>query len=853
VGKLQSIDRSVMSHLPRFRWILAPVLAGLLTMVAGIGSPAWASTGYGQASRFKGVNEGAKKNREFELAGEEANAFGVDTAEKNQVYIGDENGEEQSGELRIQRFSAAGAFEATATLTEGTLKKGVPSTGLNPNPIAGFEGIAVDPGLDRIYALAVYKRFYEDGVDPSAEDAGAVYAFSTNASGTELVPATGTGIDKNGLLGSATALNSGSETQGQALLNPTGIAVNPKTHEVLILGEVDEGAGVGGGEHPSIDRLSDEGALLNTYVDPTAVPTNEEPNSPVVSAGGRIFIVAGDEIQELPSVESTAAPKSIYTLSTPALSPFHEEVLAFGENNAGGLGAALTIVPDAAPHTSEGRLVVDAEVNAVGPEGVLISGEANPGALLLNYHEEEGKATKVAESGWTGGVKGAGEEESASPCQIGFAVGYPLIAAGSEERLFVLTPTFSEVIDFAPGGSGCPSAKVAASGLEAKVNGSKTTSVTTTSKVLLVADVVQANVVSVTWNFGNGEEETVETPTEGEVEHPQRQAAEVEHKFPTPGKVKVKATIHTDDLETPTLTAELELTNVEGEEPISIKKEPANQSVVEGSTASFEASAAGSPKPTVQWEVKEHGSGTWSPVSGATSNKLEVTGTTISESGNEYRAAFTSGKEKADSTAATLTVESQAAHKQKEEEARKKKEEEEAIAKKKAAEKRAEEEAAATRKAEEEAAAKKKGEEEAAAKKKAEEEAAKKEGPPAAKIASTSLSVSASGAVTIKVSCPTGTTCTGTVTLKTLTAVSARLASAAKKKKSILTLATGSFSITGGQTKSITLHLSSAARTLLSRSHVLQARATVVAHDPSGGSNTAVQTVTLRLAKAKHH
>jgi hypothetical protein len=131
----------------------------------------------------------------------------------------------------------------------------------------------------------------------------------------------------------------------------------------------------------------------------------------------------------------------------------------------------------------------------------------------------------------------------------------------------------------------------------------------------------------------------------------------------------------------------------------------------------------------------------------------------------------------------------------------------------------------------------------------------RKEGTPAAKIASTSLSVSASGAVTIKVSCPAGTTCTGTVTLKTLTAVSARLASEAKKKKkkSILTLATGSFSITGGQSKSITLHLSSAARALLSRSHVLQARATVVAHDPSGGSNTAVQTVTLRLAKAKSH
>jgi hypothetical protein len=827
-----------MSTLPRFRWILAPVLAGLLTVAAAIGSPAWASTGYGQASRFTG----GSKTHDFELAGGEANAFGVDAAEKNQIYVGDEDSEENSEEIRIQRFSSAGAFEASGTLTSGKLYKNMPSEGLDRERVEGFEGIAVDPGLDRIYFLVTYERFYEDKVDPTTEVAGAVYAFSTKASGAELVPATGTGVGKDGLLGTATTLSSGSETQGQALLNPTGITVNPKTHEVLVLGDVDEGAGL---EHPTIDRVSDEGALLKAYVDPTAVSKNEEPDSPVVTAGGRIFFVTGDEIQELPSVESTAAPKAIYLLNTSPLSPFHEEVLAFGENNAGEKGAALTILPGAEPNASEGRLVVDAEVNAVGPEGVLLSGEANPGALLLNYHEEEGKATKVAESGWTGGVKGAGEEgEPVLPCQIGFETGYPLVAAGSGEQLFVLAPSFAEVIEFAPGGTGCPTAKVAAGGLEAKVNGSKTTSVSTTSKVALTADVVQASVLSVKWNFGNGEEQTVETPAENEVEHQQRQAAEVEHKFAHAGKVKVVATITTDDLETPTLTAELELTVTQGNEPIEITASPKPQSVLEGVTAKFEAVAVGYPKPTVQWEVKTHGSGTWTEVTGATSGILEVTDTTVSESENEYRAVFKSGAEEKDSSAATLIVESLAAHKKKEEEAA------EAAAKKQ----KAEEEAAATRKAEEEAAAtKRKAEEEAAAKKKKEEEAAKKEGPPAAKIASTSLSVSASGVVTIKVSCPAGTTCTGTVTLKTLTAVSARLASAAKKKKSILTLATGSFSITGGQTKAITLHLSSAARTLLSRSHVLQARATVVAHDPSGGSNTAAQTLTLRLAKAKSH
>jgi hypothetical protein len=47
------------------------------------------------------------------------------------------------------------------------------------------------------------------------------------------------------------------------------------------------------------------------------------------------------------------------------------------------------------------------------------------------------------------------------------------------------------------------------------------------------------------------------------------------------------------------------------------------------------------------------------------------------------------------------------------------------------------------------------------------------------------------------------------------------------------------------------LHLSAKARSLLARSHVLRARATVLAHDPTGASRTTLATVTLKLAKKK--
>jgi hypothetical protein len=168
---------------------------------------------------------------------------------------------------------------------------------------------------------------------------------------------------------------------------------------------------------------------------------------------------------------------------------------------------------------------------------------------------------------------------------------------------------------------------------------------------------------------------------------------------------------------------------------------------------------------------------------------------------------------------------------------------EEAIA---AAAKRREEEAVSTTKQNQEEAALI-----AAANKHLEEVAkagvlADKESSPDAVLASTSLQESASGTVGVKISCPhTQRSCTGTVTLRTLTAVSA------KAKASVLTLATGSFSVAGGQTKTATLHLSTQARKLLAHSHVLRVRATVLAHNPTGGVHTGQTIAKLHVHKSQ--
>jgi hypothetical protein len=111
---------------------------------------------------------------------------------------------------------------------------------------------------------------------------------------------------------------------------------------------------------------------------------------------------------------------------------------------------------------------------------------------------------------------------------------------------------------------------------------------------------------------------------------------------------------------------------------------------------------------------------------------------------------------------------------------------------------------------------------------------------PDAKLASTSLKVNKAGAFTIKVSCPKGVSnCKGTVTLRTLGASGAAFDSA------ITTLASGSFSVAGGRSKTVVLHLSGKGRALLRAKRSLRARATIIAHDTAGGSHTTLALVTL--------
>ncbi len=66
-----------------------------------------------------------------------------------------------------------------------------------------------------------------------------------------------------------------------------------------------------------------------------------------------------------------------------------------------------------------------------------------------------------------------------------------------------------------------------------------------------------------------------------------------------------------------------------------VTKQPASATVEEGQSATFVSTATGTPAPTAQWEVSTNAGASWSPLEGASSPTLTITGPTVSESGEQ--------------------------------------------------------------------------------------------------------------------------------------------------------------------------------------------------------------------------
>lgn len=129
--------------------------------------------------------------------------------------------------------------------------------------------------------------------------------------------------------------------------------------------------------------------------------------------------------------------------------------------------------------------------------------------------------------------------------------------------------------------------------------------------------------------------------------------------------------------------------------------------------------------------------------------------------------------------------------------------------------------------------------------------------PPAPDVELTNTSVLASpyGTVAVDVSCPAGeSSCAGTITLRTLAAVNIGAAAhrSDRRRAAVVTLVSGSFSVSGGKVEAVKLRLRPPARRLLARMRVLHTQALILAHDPSGVEHTTEATVTIRSPKTVH-
>jgi PKD repeat protein len=798
-------------------------LTSIATLLAG-GDVAVAHAAYGE------LGSPIVETGNVETGNLKPHVFGIEPGGGN-FFVGDEvtrteNSKEERF-YRIQKFGSSGTALAEST----KIKVSLESEALGP---AALEGIAVDTAGKRLYVLVVREREAEEEApifDATISEAANLYEYSTEVknSNKELE------LIKN------IPLLPKAETARALLLEPHGITIDPKTGEVVILGQEDEQTTPGespemraavqfvapngnlGARYVDLENCLDEGAGGET----ACTESSGQPFSPVISPEGKVLVERSGEIWELPPTKEVSSgrfethPRRVLP-SEPQreeLGP-EQKVLQFPQasEEQPGVGGTMSLVPEGG--AGVGKIYL---TTGITPTPSVKGAVTNPGVLVLDYAEPGGVA-ETKELGWVGGgAEGVGQ------CSIPkFGSRVLPVVGGEHEDVYLFDfhahiephPAGVELFKFGPGGTGCPSASATEPSVKVKNSLGKEVEV---SKVplgeaaTLSSEVTGGNATSVAWKFEHaGKEEAKDAAEELEAASYQFGTTSLKHKFEQAGEYEITEVIATDDLASPALEVKRKI--VVETTPLAVEfNYPA--SVVAGKAAKLEATVIdphepGAPHLKYTWEF-----------GGGEEKSGETTATSFSEE-HIYPA------EGEESVTLKVTdghgVVGEATH------------------------------VISVSKAEAHGGEGPKGEGPKSETSKTEApktEAPKVEAAPEATLASSSLSVTASGAVKLEIGCPAGdSSCSGTVTLRTLGAVGARASGRRKgKHKAILTLATGSFTVAGGQTQAVALHLSSAGRALLARLHTLRVQATIVAHDPSGTTHTTQTTITLRVAaKSKH-
>ncbi len=493
-------------------------------------------------------------------------AFAVDE-EDGSYFIGDkfeDEEDETKDRIRVQKFSATGEFLAESQ---------IPATSTTE-----FAGFAIDPKKHRLYLLIQETR--PVGTDELVA-AKEVWSFSTEANSKK----------EPSLLAGSALLGWESTDEQLALIEPTGITVDPQTHDVIVLGHANAPTAeeperlVAAAQRVHFAEEKVEGKLGPRYVDTAnclgGIPTAAEEQalekgeadpcaegegafSPTVAPDGRLLVQrqGGEgEIWELPTSEDasqefgigqqptqlTSQPKRLFTYgvenSEHVFTTGSQKILQFA--GSGGEGEHNTMV--AVPGAHGTKIYVLAAITP-GHE------TKGPGLLIFNY--VEGVTPRIEELGWTGGLPES-EHERHEKCALPeVAEGVPLLGADHEESAFIFDvselPTKHDpqgTASVQAFGFGSPPKLELCGHAEAtppQVNfgtAKNVPEVPVGKEATVTSELVGANAESVTWKVTNeatGKEQTVTTGY-------QFQTPTLGHTFEEPGDYKITEEVTPDD------------------------------------------------------------------------------------------------------------------------------------------------------------------------------------------------------------------------------------------------------------------------------------------------------------------
>jgi hypothetical protein len=480
--------------------VLLAALAAVIALLGVLGGSA-AAKGGGQLESWgtKGSGEGQLFN---------PGMMGVDPS-SGTVYTGDLNSTKQS--YRIQQFSPAGEFKASVLIPRF----------VSSEVIASVHGIAVDPGLERLYVIEgckVSTGLLTCKKTGSIFGARQILVYSTKAEGGKLVP------DKTT---ASIALPSGEKE----LYFPQAIAVDPSTHDLVLFGEDST-------HRPVVQRFSSAGVEGARFVDtekklrPSGAENpvaTKDATSIAVSPTGVTYTLTGNQL----------VPGATRAWQLPADLSKVEQVAGFAEaSEKEGWSAPMVGRPENLIGGNQVAISTDGST-LYWKEMISESEPTEAGNMLVRGFALSSKATA---SLWGNGT---------STCK--FTTTNAGIAAAPSGKLVVFdygplsdSPSYGDkVLTFGPAGTGCPEPKA-----KFKINGKKEGEEPTGIKPgdTVTFDAASSELLAgfrkeLIWKFGDGTEKTVKFTPGVEGESDKEAVTTVTHAYSSAAKVTVRLEI----------------------------------------------------------------------------------------------------------------------------------------------------------------------------------------------------------------------------------------------------------------------------------------------------------------------